>query len=68
MSLMLVASAAMVNVRRLWGYQVHKNAAETVQNGGNSSLHHAVSLAFRTFSCPFFRWFEAQSLYQSVAA
>jgi hypothetical protein len=67
-SLMMIASAAMVNVRRLWGYQIGKSEAETAQNGGNTALQHAVSLAFRSFSRSFFRWLEPQSLYQPVAA
>ena len=67
-SLILVASAAMVNVRRLWSYQVRKNAAETAQLGGTSPLQHTVFLAFRTFSRPFFRLFETQPHYQFAAA
>ncbi|MCP4543447.1 MAG: hypothetical protein GY832_40565 [Chloroflexi bacterium] len=67
-SLLLVASAAMVNVRRLWSYQMGKNEAETAQNGGNAALQHTVSLAFRTFSRSFSRLFNAQLRYQFAAA
>jgi hypothetical protein len=67
-SLMMIASAAMVNVRRLWGYQVRKNTAETAQIGGNSPLQHAVSLAFRTFSRSLFRLLTVQPCYQLTAA
>lgn len=67
-SLMMIASAAMVNVRRIWGYQGCKNEVETAQNEDNTALQHPVSLAFCSFSRSFFRWFEAQSLYQSEAA
>lgn len=68
MSLMMIASAAMVNVRRIWSYRMGKNEAETVQHEVNTALSSAVSLALRTFSRPFFHWFEARPLYQSMAA
>jgi len=68
MSLMMVASAAMVNVRRIWWYQMGKNEAETAQNGVNTALQHAVSLVFRAFSRPFFRLFEVQPPYQPEVA
>ena len=67
-SLMMVASAALVNVRRIWWYQMGKNAAETAQHGVNTALHYTVSLAFRTFSRPFFRLLPIQSLSLSAAA
>jgi len=66
-SLMMIASAAMVNVRRIWCYQLGKNEAETAQNGVNTALQHAVSLVFRAFSRPFSRLLEVQPHYQPAA-
>jgi hypothetical protein len=63
-SLIMIASAAMVNVRRIWRYRMGKNEAETVQHEVNSALPSAVSSAFRTFLRSFFRWFEDRALYQ----
>lgn len=62
-SLMMVASAVMVNVRRIGGYQMRKNEAETAQNGGSTALQHAVSLAR-----PFFRLLDIQPRDWFVAA
>lgn len=67
-SLTMVASAAMVNVRRIWGYQMRKNEAKMVQNGANTALQHALSLAFRAFSRPFFRLLDVRSHDRAVAA
>lgn len=67
-SLMMVASAAMTNVRRIWCYQLEKNAAKTAQKGGNSALHHAVSLALPALCRPFFRLLQVQPLSLPAAA
>lgn len=59
-SLTMVASAAMVNVRRIWCCQVRKNEAETVQNGANTALQQPVSLLLRAVQCAFFRLLRVQ--------
>lgn len=66
-SMLLLASAAMINVRRIWRYQREKNEAEFTQNGANTAPHQAASLCFRTFSRPFFRLFETQLCYRFAA-
>jgi hypothetical protein len=68
MSLMMIASAAMVNVRRLWSYQARQNDAEMAQNEVNTALPSTVSLAFRSFSRSFFRLFNVQVPACSAAA
>jgi len=67
-SMMLVASATMTNVRRIWRYQMAKNEVELTQNRANNAPNQADLLCFRAFLRPFFRWFETQSIYQPVAA
>lgn len=67
-SLMLVASAAMVNVRRLWGYQMGKNEAENIPMGTKMAPLQPVFLCFRVFARPFFRLFETQRRYPFAAA
>lgn len=67
-SMMLIASAAMTNVRRIWRYQLEKNTAEHMPMGTEKAPLHSVFLCFCAFSRPFFRLFETQPLYQSAAA
>lgn len=67
-SLMLVASAAMVNVRRIWGYQMSKNEAQAVQKGVNTALQRPVSLVLRTVRRAFFRLLDVQAHARAAAA
>lgn len=67
-SLMLVASAAMVNVRRIWWAQVRQNEAKAVQYGTNTALQRPVSLTLRAAWRAFFRWFHVQPYACAAAA
>ena len=67
-SLTMVAAAAMVNVRRIWSYQMSKNEVQAVQNGVNTALQRVVSLAFRAFSRSFFHLLDVQPHNRAVAA
>jgi hypothetical protein len=67
-SMMLVASAAMTNVRRIWRYQMAKNEVEIIQMMGQNAPKRSDPLCFRAFLRPFFRWLETQSTYQLLAA
>lgn len=66
-SLVMVASAAMVNVRRIWGCQVRKNEAKTVQNGANTALQSVVSSALRAGCRLFIRWLCVRPPVRAVA-
>jgi Holliday junction resolvase RusA-like endonuclease len=66
-SMMLVASAAMVNVRRIWRYQTEKNEAENMQKAAGNASRSVVSFDFRTFWRLFCRSLETQSLYSPMA-
>ena len=67
-SLMMVASAAMVNVRRIWGYQMSKNEAQAVQKGVNTALQRPVSLVLRMVRRAFFRLLDVQAHARAAAA
>jgi len=67
-SLMLVASAAMVNVRRIWCCQVRKNEAKAARNGGNTALQRPVSLALQAVQRAFFRLLDVQAHARAAAA
>ncbi len=67
-SMMIVASAAMTNVRRIWRCQVAKRATENAQMAGKPVPKQAVHFGFRAFLCLFFRSFAAHSSDQLAAA
>jgi len=67
-SMMIVASAAMANVRRIWHCQVVKRAAENAQRVEQTAPTQACSFAFRAFWCLFFGAVSTQSQYCPVAA
>jgi hypothetical protein len=67
-SMMMVASAAMTNVRRIWRCQVSKRAAENTQMVGKITPKQAGPFVFRAFLRLFFRLLEAQSHCRPAAA
>jgi len=66
--MMMVASAAMTNVRRIWRCQVAKSATENAQMGGKAALRQADAFVFRAFLRPFCCSLTMQSRYCPVAA
>jgi hypothetical protein len=67
-SMMMVASAAMTNVRRIWRCQVAKRAAENAQIVGNPAPKQAAPFVFQAFLRLFFCSVSTQSRYCPVAA
>jgi Transposase DDE domain/Transposase domain (DUF772) len=67
-SMLMVGSAAMTNVRRIWRYQIAKTVGETTsETTGNPSSQTASNL-FCVVLRPLFRWVTTPRPYQAVAA
>jgi hypothetical protein len=66
-SLTMVASAAMVNVRRIWCSQMRKNEAQMVQSGANTALQRPVSLVLRAARRVFFCLLDLQAHARAAA-
>lgn len=67
-SMMMIASAAMSNARRIWRYQTLQKAGENAQIAVENSFKQAVNFTIGTFLRPFYRLFAAQTYYLPVAA
>ena len=65
-SMMMVASAAMTNVRRIWRYQTQKMTGQTALRGAESTSNQTVSNRFCASLRPFFRWITIPLHYQAV--
>lgn len=68
MNMMMVASAAMTNVRRIWWGQACKNEAKAVQNGGNTALQRPVLGVLQAVRRAFFQLLDVQVHARAVAA
>ena len=67
-SMMMIASAAMTNVRRIWRYRRVKKAAENTQLTGKHASKPAASFCFWRFLRPFFRFQATLAQYQPAVA
>ena len=67
-SLTMVASAAMTNVRRIWRYQTGKTGVETAPLAAENRSTRTVFHLFRAFLRPFSRWFATPSHHQAAVA
>ena len=67
-SMMMIASAAMCNARRIWRYQTLQKTGENAQKVVQNSFKQAVRGLVFTFLHPFSRLFAARTHYLPVAA
>jgi hypothetical protein len=67
-SMMMIASAAMTNVRRIWRYNIAKTAGEIAQIAEKERRTATISAVFELFVRALFRPFAAQSRFRLLAA
>jgi len=67
-SMMMVASAAMTNVRRIWRYQTAKMAGQTTSETSGNPANQTASSLFCVVLRPLVRWVTTPRPFQAVAA
>ena len=67
-SMMMVASAAMTNARRIWRYQVLKKAGENSQMAVENGFKRVANFVVCIFLRPFFRFFAGQADHSPAVA